>query len=387
MHRPIGLIRPRPALLLVLLAACGAGSSSDEAPTAPASGPSDAAGLALIEPDHPAHPGWVDLGNIPLGEIREQSIPLRNLENRPVTIRSIRAGCSCTIPSIRYEDAEGALVTGDPSGPGDVITLPALTEAELVLRVDSRRAPVRNKPKLITIRIVTDSEVEPYLTVEARLFVEAAFRTAPDAIDLGRVPINGGGDGATRVFTADASGRQVAGVASVPDGLEAVVTESYQLGVTAWNLEVRAVPPVKAGYAVHQVLLATTGPEGEGEGEPFAVEVRVNGVPDLEVRPTRLLLRPPGAGELARAEVQLFSHLPGQRMRVLDAELEGPFADELLIELRADHPDDDGRSSTWTVVLSAPRDLGPDPIAGTLTLTLDDPQHPELVVPYLTLGS
>jgi hypothetical protein len=379
-------------VLLLAVSACDTSADPAAAPeladTAQPSGANvaPAGGLALIEPAHPAHPGWVDLGDLPLGVVHEHVIPLKNLEDRPLTVRSIRAGCSCTLPSISYVGDDGQRVVGDPTGPGDVITLPPLAEAELVLRVDTKRAPVQNKPKLIQVRIVTNSELEPYLTVDARLLVVAAFRCAPTAVDLGRVPLNGGGRGATRVFPGDDSGRQITGVASVPEGLEALVSESYQLGLTAWDLEVRVQPPITPGYRTHQVQLSTTGPDGEGEGEPYTVEVRLTGVADVEIRPTRLLLRPLTLGELPRGEVQLFSHLTGHRLLIEGATVEGPGAEKLLVELRPDLPDDDGRSATWTIVLQASKALGPDPMMGVLKLTLDDPQHPELTVPYVSLG-
>ena len=387
-------MRPIPTLWLLFsllsLPGCGEGEgaaaarSPDRAGAAPSGAKTDT-GLQPVNPAHPAHPGFVDMGPIPLGEVREHALELANREGRPLTVRSIQTGCACTIPSLTYTGPDGQLVRGNMRGPGDVLTLPAGVTAELLLRVDSRVAPVRNKPKLVTVRIVTDSERNPFTTLEVRVFVDSPFRTAPDAVDIGRVATHGGGSGATRIFQAGDARRSLVDVLEVPEGLSATLSPSDYLGEPAWALEVRALPPVRLGYATHVVQLATTGPGGEGEGEPFAVEVRVTGVPDVEVRPTRFLLRPLAAGQLPLAEVVLLAHMPGQRLLVQGAEISGTEAEKLRVELIPSRPDEAGASAQWLLRLEALEELGPEGVHGTVTLALDDEQIGALEVPYLSL--
>jgi hypothetical protein len=396
-NRTVDPIRTLPALLvtagaLAALSACGeeppvrAGGGSEETAAAPGAGAEDLGGLQIAHPAHPAHPGFVDLGPIPLGETREQVVELVNAEGRDLVVQNVQAGCACTVPTLSYVGPDGERVQGNMHGGGEVITLPPGTTAELLLRVDSRKSPVRNKPKLVTVRIVSDSDRSPFTTLEVRVLVECDFRAAPEAVEVGRVAANGGGAGAARIFSVGDKARELVDVLEVPDGLIATLAPSQYLGDPAWDLEVRVLPPVPLGYDTRTITLSTTGPEGEGEGEPYEIEVRFTGVPDVEVRPTRLLLRPQAPGEPARAEALLFAHLPGQLLRLESAELAGDATDLLSVELVPERPDETGASSRWTIRLEAREELGPEAVHGTVTLRVDDSQIGAIEIPYLTLA-
>ena len=199
-HRPHRRRPPLHWLLACALAAC--------APAGDAPPPSDASaapmpelppgGLAIVDPQHPAHPTWVELGDIPLGEVVRYEVPLRNRERGPLVIQSIRSGCSCTIPSVYYEADDGHVLQGDLQSAGNVLTVPAGAVVKLQLEVDSKRSPTRNKPKLVVVRIVTDSPTAPFTSLDVRMRIDAPLLAEPAAIDLGRVAVHARAEGSTR---------------------------------------------------------------------------------------------------------------------------------------------------------------------------------------------
>jgi hypothetical protein len=376
---------------MALSAACGAGDPpAGEPGTAPAEAGAVATGtggLVVKDPHHPAHPGWRDLGVIPLGQVVTHVVELENREGRALTIQNVRAGCACAVPSIAYRTAEGKLVTGDVRSTERVLTLPPGAVAELSVQVDSRRAPLKNSQKVVSVRLVSDSESDPYLTIELQFTVESHFTVAPERLDLGEVAEHGSGEGSTRIL---ALGELVLGEPpAAPAGFEVWIEESLYLGRTGWDLHARVVPPLPLGYGEHRLTLATRHPDGS-PGPPLEVLLSATGVPDTEIEPPRLLLRPAEpAGDAAgvfQAEVVVRSNLAGQRFTLSAAGLDGPAAAVLDVELVPRAPDSAGRSSSWTVRLTSTGELPAGPLEGLLTLVSDDPALPELCVPYLRLG-
>ena len=387
---------PRLALLLAagaLLGACGKdpGAATDpeapaEADALPTTPSTTRGGLAVRDPHHAAHPGWRDLGIIPLGQVETHVIELENREGRPLTIQNLRAGCACAVPSIAYTTEQGERVTGDVRSSERVLTLPAGAVAELTIQVDSRRAPVKNSQKLVSVRLVSDSASDPYLTIELQFTVESHFTVAPERLDLGEVAEHGTAEGATRILALDEL--TLSEPPPAPAGFEVWLEESFYLGQTGWDLHARVVPPIPLGYGEHRLTLATRHPDGSA-GPPLEVPLTATGVPDTEIEPARLLLRPmEPAGDAAgvfQAEVVVHSNLAGQRFTLSRSALDGPAAAALEVELLPKDPDLAGRSSSWTVRLTSTAELPPGPLEGTLTLATDDPALPELRVPYLRL--
>jgi hypothetical protein len=279
------------------------------------------------------------------------------------------------------------MVQGDTRSSGDVLTLPTGAVAELTLRIDSRRAPVMNKPKRVNVRLVTDTDTDPYLTVEAQFTVETPFRLAPEVLDFGQVAEHAAAVAAVRLIPL----KQVEAVAILeqPAGVQVVLEPTVHRGETAWELHGTVLPPIAPGLTESTVTVATRNADGS-EAAPYEVPVRVTGVPDTQVLPPRLVLRPPAPGEAPAAEVEVRSNLQGQRLRLFDPRVDGPGAELLAVELFPTNPHTSGRSPSWTLRVTATGELpsaeAGTPLAGTLTVATDDPSLPELEVPWLHLG-
>ena len=389
MIAPLKSPRTRSLALAALLAACGDASSPGPAAETE---PQTQGGLAVVDPEDPEHPWSIELGAVPDGETVERVVRLENRlrsadgEPLPLQIRSILSGCSCTLPSIAYVAADGTRVEGDPRAKNGVITLPPGAVAELVLRLDTRSAPVKNRPKLVVIRIITDSPSDPYLSLEARFLVDAPFGAAPPGINLGAVGVNVGGAGATDLYAVHPDQqRELVAVIEAPPNVEAEL-ERKPIGHGLWTLRARLLPPIPHGYQEHVIRLSTTGPGGIGEGRPFEVRLAAQGAPDVQILPERLLLAVPPGGGAERAEAEILSRIPGQSFAVLGARLEGGASERLRVELVPVSPDQDGRSGRWLVHLVASVPLAEAAVAGKLVLSLDDPQFPELQAAYLKLA-
>lgn len=372
--------------LVLPLAGCGpaaedSDSTGDTRVSALAGGEG---GLAIVDPQHPAHPNWVDLGAIPFGDTVRYEVPLANLEAGPQVIQSIQSGCSCTVPSIYYEAPDGTVVRGNLHDRGNVLTVPAGGVAKLLLEVDSTQSPTRNKPKLVVVRIVTDSPTVPFTSLDVRMRIDAPFVAVPAAVDLGRVAINGGGRGSTRILPEGEDQPRITGVLGASEGVIASVAEDIQVGRLGWRLDVELPAPLRPGYRELEVQLSTTV-AGE-EARPFVVPVRVNAVQDFEVRPSRLLLQPPSPGAADLAEVALVAYMPGLRFHVSEVSLHGERTDDLEITALADRPDITGRSQRWVLRLEAQGDLGPEACSGTVTVVTDSPEIGTLEVPYIRLA-
>jgi len=366
--------------LALLLAACGGAPSSGAEPETPET----LGGLAVVDPEDPEHPWSIELGTVPDGEVVERAVRLENRlratdgEPMPLTIRSIL--------SISYAAADGTRVQGDPRAANGVITLPPGALAELVLRVDTRSAPVKNRPKLIVIRIVTDSPSDPYLSLEVRVLVDAPFGAAPPLINLGPVGVNAGGAGAVDVYAVHPDQqREIVRVIEAPPNVQTEL-ERKPVGVGLWTLRARLLPPIPQGHQEYTIRLSTTGPDGIGEGRPFEVLLVAQGTPDVQILPERLLLAVPPGGGAERAEAEILSRIPGQRFAVVGARLEGGASERLRVELVPASPDQDGRSGRWLVRLVASEPLVEPAVAGKLVLRLDDSQFPELQAAYLKLA-
>lgn len=340
------------------------------------------AGLVVLEPDDPYHPDLIEFGTLPFGGSHNRVVRLKNLDPVPVTVRNVQAGCACTVPKLSTTDADGNVVYGDMRSRTNVLVVPPGAVAELELEVDTHRAPVKNKDKVVVIRIVTDSEQEPYLSLNVHLKVDTPLIVTPPLLGLPKVPQYGGAEGAVVITPFGDSGRLPTEVLEVPEGLEATLTAPDPSNVArSWGLAVRVLPPVPLGMQEHKVSIGTTGPGGQGAGDPFEVLVRVTGVPDLQVVPARLALVPNQGAPTARCRV--VSNLAGRSLVVTEAVVEGDGADSLEVELVPIQPDADGASSSWDVRLAAPEGTDATGWAGKLVLRFSDAQQPVLEIPFI----
>jgi hypothetical protein len=367
-------------LALGLLAA--AGGCSDPADSAavetlvPAPG---ARALEVLDPQFPDAPHEIELPHLAYGETVRRTVRLRNVSGAPLTVRSVRPGCSCTTPVLSYVDpATGQAVRRDARGSGDVITVPAEVEFEMELAVDSTIAPAKNQHKLVVVRMTTDSQVEPYVTFNLRVFVESHFLPSPALLDLREISMHGGGAGKLTFIAETSEGRRITEVLSSPRDLMVGLTERLESGVPHWELNVQVLPPVAPGPRQWNVELSTSGPLGEGVGTPLSVSVRAQGVPDIAVEPAIVLLDPTPVGQAAANQARLITRLAGQRLLLRGARVEGDLAGRFEVEATPHNPDDDGRSALWTLRLVASAELGDAPLGGRLVVEIDDSDQPRV---------
>jgi hypothetical protein len=369
------------AFLALLLGAatpgCGDPASSADAGSRAQSGAARA--LEVLDPQFPDAPYEIELPHLVYGEVLRHTVRLRNVSGAPLTVRSVRPGCSCTTPVLSYVDpASGQIVRRDARGSGDVITVPGGVEFEMELAVDSTVAPAKNQHKLVVVRMTTDSPLEPYLTFNLRVFVESHFLPSPAVLDLREISMHGGGAG-TLTFIADTvEGRRITEVLSSPRDLLVGLTERLESGVPHWDLHVQVLPPVPPGPRQWNVELATSGPVGEGVGTPLSVSVRAEGVPDIAIEPAIVLLDPTPVGQAATNQARLIMRLSGQRLLVRGARIEGDLAGRFEVEATPHSPDDDGRSALWTLRLIAAAELGDAVLGGRLIVEIDDPELPQV---------
>jgi hypothetical protein len=349
--------------------------------TEPAAGAS-AGGLTVLDPEDPARPDYLDLGVMGARDLRERVVRLKNTEGRDLTIQSVQAGCACTIPSIAYVAASGERVAGDLRARGAVLVLPPDAVAELTLKVDARSAPVKNKDKVVVVRIATDSATQPYSTLNVRIRVETWFQAVPPAIDLGRISRNAGGEGATEIASIGDEFHALLGVLDAPPNVEAALEPGERLGGVNWKLSARVKPPLALGSVEQKIVLRASGKDGAGEGEPFEVPLRYTVVEDVEVVPARILVARlrPDAPEVGSAE--LLAHMPGHRLLVVSSALVGPGAESLAASVTPVDPDSEGRSARWTIEIAPKSGAAATSSSGTLVLALDDPQFPRIEVPF-----
>ncbi len=379
------------ALLSIALAACDAdheehasdqhGADSAQAHTLALG----AGGFQILDPQHAAHPNWIDIGDLALGEVREAVLRMKNVEARTTRIEQVQAGCSCTAPKLTAVLPDGQRIAGDMSSNECVLSVPAGAIVEVLLRVDSAQAPVKNKDKIVLVRMTTDSERTPYLTLEARMKIHAPLQPIPPDVHLERIGINAGGEGYTDITPVLPSGEQVLGVLEAPDGVVTRIEPRELGGVTLWRLYARIEPPVAMGYHEKWLRVKTSGPGGVGEGRPLDVKLRWTGVSDVEVAPARMLFLRNGAAGQELASAELITHMPGHRLKVLGHSLRG--ADESLLRVAIEPyaPDASGRATRWRIALEPSAPLS-GALEGVLVLELDDPQWPRVEVPFVRRG-
>jgi hypothetical protein len=381
MHRPA---RPDPSFrsvlglalgLVLACAACGEAQAPQD-PT-PTSGASASRAVEVLDPQVPDAPFEIDMGHLPYGEVARHTVHMRNASDRPLVVRSVRPGCSCTTPVLAYVDpASGKEVRANARGRGDLITIPPGLPFEMQLAVDSTVAPAKNQHKIVVVRMTTDSEVEPYLTFNLRVFIESHFQPSPAVLDLREVSVHGGGAGTLTLASDGNEGRRVLEVQSSPRDLLIGLSERSEGAANLWDLRVQVLPPVAVGPQDWTVELATSGPNGEGEGPPLRVSVRAEGVPDISVEPAIVLLDATPVGQPAANQARLITRLAGQRLLVRSARIEGDLAGVFEVEATPQRPDDDGRSPLWTLRLIARAEQGATPASGRLIVELDDPEQP-----------
>lgn len=353
--------------------------------------PPPARGLTLVAgPDaaDPERPGYHDFGRVPAGERVAHAYLLRNDSAHPIAILDVVPGCGCTVPSLSYRARDGSLVQGAPVHPGrtpeaPLLELPAGRTAELSLAIDAAGVRPHNAPRLYTTRITTDSLVTPFLTLETNIVAEQPFLVVPPELELGSVPLNGGGEGRVRVSQSPGFDLELAGDASATGGFEVELVPVQSPGGPSWELVAGLPPPVASGPRRGLATLAARRSDGQ-PARPLLVELRATGVPDLATEPARLILiAEAGSADEPSASVELFSLVPGQRLVVQGVTVPAEHAQLLAASCSPLEPDAAGRSRRWRVTLRCVGALPESVLTGSLQVQLEGGQPQSHALAYV----
>ena len=326
-----------------------------------------------------------DFGNVPMGELVSRVFQLRNTDPRPVSIKRLVPSCGCTLPTVSYVRDDGEVVVGNvkPVAGESVITIPPGVVADLTLEIDTRLIKNANVDKLLTATITTDSPNGFYLNLEAHIFVERPFTVVPETLNFGRIPVNGGGEKSVQVVQSPGFHRRVTEVVEQPEGVTAELSLDDSLDRSLWTLTVRVEPPLERGRLNGQIVLATQDELGE-PSETIAVPLVADGVPDIQAEPARIVFSAERASSSAGSCV-VRSLLQGHVFGIEEARVDVEHEARLEIAYEPVAPDPEGRSGAWKLTLKTvpPLEAGDGLLAGDVVLTLDDPQHPDLRVPFV----
>jgi len=385
MHSTLRLsLVPFLAAVGLFLGACSS-EGSDQGPVGSGPAAEGARGFVIQNPTHPDRPYFHDFDRVPFGGTVAHVYQLENTDPVPITIRDLKASCGCTAPRVRYTDADGRVVRGDPTGTGDVITIPPGVTAELEVRIDTEQIRLKNRDKLASVHLRCDSHNQPFMAFEMHVIVDLAFQAAPAKLDLGRVGVGAGASLRCDIIRdPPKTDAEIVAVAATSPGLTATLEETLQLGKTVWVL-VATIEPYAAepGFFSGYVDLATTQRDGSPDGPRFRVPVTAMIEQDLYATPRSLGFRKLEPATDSACEVQLASHLPGHRFEVLEADLHGDDLEHLRVEFEARSPDDRGRSEAWTIRLHLDAGYEGAGVHGTVIVRLDDEQYPEVRIPFL----
>lgn len=363
--------RTRPVLTWIGLFALAAGC-----------GDARGRGLVVVAPAIPERPFFHDFGTLRHGTRTEHAVHLRNTDPEPVTILSADPACACTrARALRLVDGEGTLVEeGDLESRTGMLTVPPGGLVELVIGMNTASI-LPNQEKLAVMRVRTSSENTPFLTFEMHVLAEKLFTATPGEIRMGEIPTGSGGSARTNIMTGARD--SLARIVEVLETTGAVTAELEEVFVNdefVWGLTATFPPLLPLGPQHATIVLATTDAEGQGAGGRFEIAVWASVVPDVVVLPHNLHFGALAPGEGGTLEATLRALVPGARVKVLEAQVEGPRADLFAIDYEPQgYVDDQGRSDRWALRVTSSPEMASGRFAGTLRLRLDDEQTPEVV--------
>lgn len=350
-------------------------------------------GLVILPDDSPLARGvaqrdprlnFHDFGRVSDGDTVTRVFRMENTDPRPVAITRVTPGCGCTVPALRAVLADGSVVVGEPasSKAPKLLEIPPGAVFELELAIHTRDMTTKNQDKLLTVGVVTDSPGGYFLTLELHILVEKPFAVVPHTLALGLVPENGGKEGKVEIVRAGPFAHTLGELVEVPAGVQAELTHEERNFMPVWTLRAALAAPLERGPRMLTLRIATLDEQG-APGRPLEVPLTAEVVGDLATDPSRCILRaaPEQEGEGA---LELFSLLPGHRLKVAGVDVPSENAAWLAAEALALAPDDDGASERWRITL---RTRPPYPagkaLSGRVRVRLDDPQHPSHELEYV----
>lgn len=337
----------------------------------------------ILNPSSSERPYFHDFEHVAFGKQVFHTFEIQNREREAVTVHDLLASCTCTSPRIQYRAEDGSVVRGNTRERGNVITIPPNTVAEVTLAIDTTRVQRKNIHKLEQVRIRSDSENTPYLTLEMHIVVDLFFQATPAKVELQGVGQSVGASKRVDIVRdpPDSFGR-ILGVADASGGLETTLEETVVANRPMWVLVVTLEPLSSLGPYRGYVELETTNPDGQGTGRALRIPVSAQIEKDVLTHPALLQFPPIVAGQESLAEVKLVSHLPGHRLLVRSSSIEGEYADHLELSAQPILSDSAGRASEWSLKLKSDGTLGPNGLSGDVLLELDDEQYPRMRIPY-----
>ena len=156
-------------------------------------------------------------------------------------------------------------------------------------------------------------------------------------------------------------------------------------GQPAWRLSVKLPALTNIGPIQDEIVLRTTDRDGVGEDERLTVPVHGQVVADIGVFPETLSFGMLSQGESGELEAQVLARVPGARVKIVGAEIDGPLAEHVELEYRPVRGDAVGRSKEWRIHMKAAGSIPVGRATGTLNIRLDDAQYPELSAKVLAV--
>ncbi len=330
--------------------------------------------LETIEPQDPARPRFHDFGELIYGDRLTWVVRFRNSGAGPLKILNAQAACGCTRLAGMTVKEPGRAPRVLRSFRGDVITtVPAGAELEVSIEVlTAFTAP--NQRKLALFRMSTDSDLDPYVTLELGFLPTRPFMLAPTEARLLNVPTSHGGDARVKIIVdRKETLARILGVESAPDGLDVeLVTESFG-GEFVWYVDVKVAPLTPLGVTRGKVVLRATDRDGTGEDGRLEVPVIAQVVPDVVLAKPLITLGAVASSEGALFESELNALVPGAKIKVLATRVESAAPVPLEIETEPIQPDADGRATRWSVRITMPPGAPTGFVSGDVVFVLDEP--------------
>lgn len=376
----------RTPLLIALLLGIAAGCGDNGAATAPSNtggAPPSAQAPAVpgqglletIDPQDPSRPRFHDFGELIHGDGLTWVARFRNSGAGPLRILNAQAACGCTrLSTMAVREPGGAAPKIIKAFRGEVIaTVPAGAELEISIEVLTAFTAA-NQRKLALFRLTTDSELEPYVTLELGFLPTRPFMFAPTEARLLNTPTSHGGMARVKIIVdRKETLARILGVETSPEGLDVdLVTESFG-GEFVWYVDVRVAPLTPLGVTRGDVILRTTDRDGEGEEGRLTVPVIAQVVPDVVMGKPLITLGAVASSEGALFESDLNALVPGARLKVLETRVESAVPLTLDIQTTPINPDADGRAPVWSVRISMAPGAPPGFISGDVVFVLDEP--------------
>jgi hypothetical protein len=377
------LLAPLWAPILLSIGGCSEGSAPEQPDAQGATGP---APLLFLDAENPDRPYFRDLGSVPHGSRHTLDYRMLNGGQRDVIIRRIDPACACSrVSRIGYTTADGVWMAGNATGQGEVIRIPGGAELEFTIAVDTALLKP-NQDKLEMVRFFTDAtSVEDRNTLgglfdlEFHILSEKLFLLTPGNMSLGDIPQGAGGGNQMTIQTGQPLlPCRVIGVIDHPPELEVDLARNNANATPQWHLAVNLPEGLPRGTWTGVITLSTTDRNGEGDAGRLQIPVNAQVVQDVRIIPQILNMGLIQAGEPGALAAEMHVLVPGQRVKIISAEISGDSAPHLSVSYEPLRVDTQGRDMLWLLRLQCSPSTPKGALNAVLKLHLDDAVTPML---------